>query len=111
MEDVKQELNAVKQDIHSIKNDVKFDMGLIRENLTTLNSRVQLVYNAITGNDLTKDGGMVQDIRELRELCRRQGERIETLEKKEVAKSLYVKILWLALGAIVTLILKHYLAP
>ena len=51
MEDLKEE--RLNTDIHTIKNA-----------LTTLGLKVELVYAALTGNEISKDEGLVGEIKQ-----------------------------------------------
>lgn len=93
----------VHKDIHEIKNA-----------MTKLSVRVELVYGALVGNELLKDGGLVNVIFHLRAEVKALDiridgvdERIDGIDKKEAQRRLYVKIIWAALAVIATIIIER----
>ena len=74
------------------------EMHMIRQELTTLNLRVGLVYDALKGNDLLKDGGIVGDIVDLKTEQKTINKRIDEYESKEKLRRVYTSILWVIAG-------------
>lgn len=84
-------------DVHEIKNT-----------LTRFGLRLELVYNALQGNELSKDGGLVAEIIEQKNTIKDLGKRVEKVEQQEGQRRLYVNIIWAALAAIGTMIISHF---
>lgn len=87
-----------KKDIHDIKNT-----------LTRLNLRLEIVYNCLVGNEISKDGGLVADIYSIKSELGFIVKRVETMEKSERQRGVYVKIIWGVAGVAAALIANHFL--
>jgi hypothetical protein len=91
--------SKVFQDIHDIKNS-----------MMVLKGQVSLIHSALIGNELAQDKGLVGRIVEVESAIEKIDQHISKLEKDQQQKSIYVKIIWGAVGvvggAIVTLILR-----
>src|SRR5690348_13094627 len=94
-----EDLNAplLKTDIHTIKNA-----------LTTLGLKVELVYAALTGNEISKDEGLVGEIKQQKIRINKIEERVENLEKNENKRQIYVTIIWAAIGFILAMVFNHF---
>lgn len=95
MEDLKEE--RLNTDIHTIKNA-----------LTTLGLKVELVYAALTGNEISKDEGLVGEIKQQKESIRKLSERVDKVEKNESKRQVYVTIIWAAIGFILAMLFNHF---
>ena len=97
--------NRIEQDVHEIKNKVAsmaMEMQLMHK-----------IHESLVGNDISKDGGLVERVIKNENKIEILEGRIEDVEKKEDQKQLYVKII-IGFGAslltlIATLIVKFYL--
>ena len=88
----------IKTDIHSIKNK-----------MTAFGARLELLYAALVGNEISKDGGLVADISEHKVGMMELSKRMDRLEKSDAKKSIYVNIIWGAAGAIIYMIAQHFI--
>lgn len=103
--------------INIIKKEFDQDMGIIKNQLTTLGFRVELVYNSLVGNEIAKDGGLVKDIHNLQEDIKNIkekdipniNEKIEVLEMSGNKKSIYVNLIYAAVACIITIIVHHFI--
>ena len=91
------ESERLKSDIHTIKN-----------NLTTLGLKLELVYAALTGNEISKDEGLVGDIKGQKKALEKLTERVDVIEKKENKRQIYLHIIYGAIGFIIALILNYF---
>ncbi len=91
-------MEQIIQDVHDIKNT-----------LTKLGVRLEIVYNCLVGNEILKDGGLVAELGELMVQFVKVLNRIDDIEKKERQRSLYVKIIWGAVAALLTVLVSHFL--
>lgn len=85
------------QDVHDIKNQLQ-KQGL----------RLELIYNALNGNELSKDGGLIAEIASQRGTIEDLSKRVADVEKKESQRQLYVRIIWAALSVIATLVASYF---
>lgn len=91
------EVGLITKDVHDIKNTLtKFDV------------RLQLVYNSLVGNEISRDGGLVGDILSQGIEIKLLEKRIEAIERSETKRRLYVNIIWAALSAIAVMILERF---
>lgn len=93
------EQGIIQQDIHEIKNS-----------MTSLKVKVELVYNSLVGNELTKDGGLINVIFNIKSDVKILEKKVEEIEKKESQKRLYVKIIWAALAVILTIVIERLMS-
>lgn len=90
--------DKVDKDVHDIKNT-----------LTKLGMRLEIVYNCLVGNEILKDGGLVADISIIRAELVQLVKRIDIVEKTERQRNIYVRILWAVGGVLITIIITRYL--
>ncbi|HXS58997.1 MAG TPA: hypothetical protein VN726_22895 [Hanamia sp.] len=83
------------------------DINAIKNNLSSFGMKLEMVYAALVGNEISKDGGLVADIAGQQKQILRLKERIEKVEAKETKRQLYVNIIWAAVTGIIVLILSH----
>ncbi len=93
-------------------HDSSVDIHAIKNALTTFGVRLEVVYNALVGNEITKDGGLVKTVIEQKAEIMLLNDRIEAVEKQEDSRQQLIKIIW-AIGSflaamILTLIVSHY---
>lgn len=87
----------VEKDVHDIKNT-----------LVKLNLRLEIVYNCLVGNEISKDGGLVADIYSIKSELGFIVKRVENMEKSEKQRSVYVKIMWTIGGALLMFFLSKF---
>lgn len=87
----------------------KIDIHDIKNTLTRLSVRLEIVYNCLVGNEISKDGGIVADIFSLKSELVLVVKRVESMERNDKQRSVYVKIIWAVAAAVVTLIFNHYI--
>jgi hypothetical protein len=83
------------------------DMQELREELDTIKNKVDKIYDALLGNGILKDGGLVGKIRHI--------ESEQEVIKKELAEiktgyakiEVYQKIMWGALGTVSGLVIAY----
>lgn len=88
--------------------NLEHDINAIKNNLSTFGMKLEMVYAALVGNEIAKDGGLVADIVSQQKQILRLKERIEKVEARESKRQLYLNIIWGAVGVIITLIITHF---
>jgi hypothetical protein len=83
------------------------DITAIKNNLSAFGMKLEMVYAALVGNEIAKDGGLVADIAGQQRQISRLKERIEKVEKNETRKHVYINILWAVAGVVATFVLTH----
>ena len=86
-EQVKQELKSMDQRLYDLE-----------EKMTSIDTKLTQVVDAILGNPLTKTGGFINDIEVLKH-------KIESLEKKVASQEDFKKRVYWAAGIIIFLVL------
>lgn len=89
----------LKQEIENVKNQFS-EMG----------EKLDQVYYAMLGSELTKDGGLIGRIIQLEKDVAVLEQKTESLERERNKSDIYVKILWAAGGVICTGILGYILS-
>lgn len=85
------EIEIVAKDVHEIKNT-----------LTKFGMKLELVYNALIGNEILKDGGLVADLLIQKSEIRALTQRVNVLEGREDKRQVYIRITWGVVGALLT---------
>lgn len=84
------------------------DIRAIRKEVETVAGKVNDVHQALIGNSLAKDGGIVQRLHD----CERDVEALQakvvSIEKDNVKSSLYMRIIWGLAGIIIAAALNHF---
>ena len=88
--------DKITEDIHTIKNS-----------LTKLETRLYNLHTALTGSDISKDGGLIGRIIDSEKELAVLNQRVELVEKKESQRRLYVRILWGVAGALLMLLINQ----
>jgi hypothetical protein len=111
-----------------MNEELEKDINAIKNNLSTFGLKLELVYAALVGNEIAKDGGLVAEISGQKGDIKKLGERIEDVndlltdriedvndlltdriekvEKDQAKKQLYINLLWGAACFILALIIK-----
>lgn len=90
-------------------SQVNKDMYSIRDSLSKMSARLEVVYNCLVGNEISKDGGLIADISVIRGEMIVLVKRIESMEKSERQRNIYVKIIWAVGAALMAIIISHFL--
>jgi predicted ATPase len=85
------------------------DINSIKNNLSSLGMKVSLVYDALVGNEIAKDGGLVEEIKKMKEFEKSILARVTKVEEDQEKKQLYINIIWGAVGVTITILLTHFL--
>ena len=84
------------------------DIRAIRKEVETVAEKVNDVHQALIGNSLAKDGGIVQRLHD----CERDVEFLRTkvidIEKNNVKAGVYMKVIWGMAGIILAALLNHF---
>lgn len=99
MEDSKAQklVTATQHDISEIKSEV-----------TLLSIKLTKVHDALIGNEMSKDGGLVQRIIDSEQEVEKLKTRISTLESISNRQAFYVKVIW-GLGGTTTATIFAYI--
>lgn len=87
----------LKTDIHTIKNT-----------LTSFGMKLELVYAALTGNEITRDEGLVGEVKKQREELEKIEARVETLEKLDNKKQIYTTLIFGAICFILAFLFDYF---
>lgn len=72
-------------------------LSIVEGNVEEIKQKLDLVLSALTGNEISKNGGLVEDIRDLKKVT------IPTLMRRiEKLESIKNKMIWMAMGAGIT---------
>lgn len=82
-------------------------MESIEIELKKITAKVDKMYFALLGNELTRDGGLVGRINKLEEVTNKLDEDIEALTKKNLVMQVYQRIMWAAIGGTVGLVFSY----
>lgn len=89
------------------------DIVIIRKEIGDIRITVNEVKEALVGNGLAKDGGLVQRIIDTETRQDELEKRFNTIEKNEDKRALYVHIIWAMGGviatAIVVALIRHFI--
>ena len=80
------------------------DINAIKNNLSAFGMKLEMVYAALVGNEIAKDGGIVADIMHQREQIKELAERVQKVEERESKRQVYVRIIYACVAMIVTLV-------
>lgn len=85
------------------------DIRTIKREVEIVSDKVNDLHQAIVGSPLSKDGGMVQRIKDCEINLDKIKEEIEEIEKNNIKSNLYLKIIWGMCGAIAAIIINYFL--
>ena len=83
------------------------DIHIIKNSLTKLETRFYSIHTALTGSDITKDGGLIGRIIESEKELAMLTVRVETVERKESQRRLYIRIIYGAVGFLLALAISY----
>jgi len=89
------------------EQNLERDINAIKNNLSAFGMKLEMVYAALVGNEIAKDGGLVKDISNQRDEIANLTKRVEKVEQRESKRQLYVKIIYAAVAGIVIYIFTH----
>ena len=84
----------------------KEEMKQVHKDLKEMTGKVDKMFYALMGNELAKDGGLVGRIEKLEKRIDNNELDIESIQKKNVGFEIYQKIMWTALGGLLTFVLE-----
>lgn len=85
------------KDVHEIKNTLQ-KFGL----------KLEIVHNALVGNEILKDGGIVADLLTQKAEIMALTKRVLAVEAKEDKRQVYIRITWGAVGALLAVLLNFF---
>jgi hypothetical protein len=80
----------------------------IKQDVRKLAIKLTKVHDALIGNEINKDGGIVKRLIDAEEGLEVVKKAITEIEKQATKKGVYVNIIYLMGGGIVTLIINHF---
>ena len=83
------------------------DIHIIKNSLAKLETRFYSIHTALSGSDLTKDGGLIGRIIEGERDLAILTARVEMVEKKESQRRLYIRIIYGAVGFLLALAISY----
>lgn len=89
------------------EQNLERDINAIKNNLSAFGMKLEMVYAALVGNEIAKDGGLVKDISNQREEIAKLTKRVEKVEQRESKRQLYVKIIYAGVVGIIIYIFTH----
>jgi hypothetical protein len=81
------------------------DIREIRMNVDELKKTLNEVHSALVGNDLAKDGGLVQRIVNSEQEVLKLSDRLTEVEKQNTKAGVYLRIIWGLSGCVASAIL------
>ena len=92
-DDMQAKYEQTIKDVHQIKNEI-----------TSMKGKVDILHHALIGSDISKDGGLVSRIIESEKNIAIMEGKIENLEHATDKRDLYIRIIWgLASAGIATI--------
>lgn len=88
----------VDQDIHDIKNKIASALP-----------KIDLMYSALVGNKIANDGGLFGRMTSLEKRVTTVEDEVEAIKGIKSKQQVYINIIWIAVGSLVTLIISHFL--
>jgi len=89
-------------DINSKKMGDQMDE--FKRQLEDVSSKVSMMFYALMGNDLTKDGGLIRRIDEIEHRLVETDKKILKIAQQQEKSRIYVNLIWAAAGATVIFI-------
>lgn len=94
-------MNSAQEQIQSqLQIVTQEDIRLIKQDVSKLSNTLSEVHQAIIGNSMTRDGGIVQRVIDLENEASSLSNRIIAISAKMTKAELYVKIIWAMGGSI-----------
>jgi hypothetical protein len=81
------------------------ELRTLRDDVSQIKNKVGKLFTALLGDDITKNGGLVQRLNNAESNVEELSERINNIEKKNIKVSVYVGLLWAAAGGVAMAIL------
>ena len=106
MEETKELSELTRQERVSV---TQADIREIKSEVSILSNQFRQVYDAIVGNAMTKDGGLVQRIIDTECELEKVKLRVLELERRETKAAIYVNIIYGTCGIIVSLIVNFFI--
>lgn len=77
------------------------------KNFKEIKDKVSLIYHALVGNEITKDGGLIRRIDKVEARQDKQEDRMDKFDSALVKMKIYERLLWLAGGAFVAALINY----
>jgi hypothetical protein len=87
----------------------KPELQQLREDLHIIKEKVDRLYLAFVGNDLTQDGGVVKRVSDLEEDVALLKEHYDESSKKDFKILFYLRIVWILVGGLGFELIKYIL--
>lgn len=97
------QFGTMQTDIHA----VKLELATMGSGVNEMAVKVDKLYIALIGSDLTKDGGLVGRISELEKQNETLENEIQEIKKKAAKSDMYLHIIWGLVGSIGTAVLAY----
>lgn len=79
----------------------------LKKEITNINSKVDKMYYALMGSDITKDGGLVARVVKGEQKIETLKDEVEEIKKKNAKIEVYQRFIWGAVGSSVTLMFTY----
>lgn len=80
----------------------------LKQDISRLVRKIDKIDVALTGSEITQDGGLVQTVRETVTELEKLRQRVETIERKNIKTAIYVYWLWAAGGGILCTMFAYF---
>ena len=88
-------------------NDSRQEITEIKSDVAEIKEQTQEMFNALMGNKLTQDGGLVLRLIKLETQTAKMDLKIDAVAKQEDRKMMYLGALWVSIGAVVGMIISY----
>lgn len=83
-----------------MSDSLTLEMTEVKKDLHEMKSQMNEMYQALIGNKVLNDGGLVGRVHKIEEHMEKLEIRIESIESKSSKMEVYQKIMWSCLGAV-----------
>lgn len=92
-----------------MENSHQNELLQIRTDMKDMKGKVDEMYNALMGNRITKDGGLVGRIEDLEKSDEKLDGRVSKLEDNHIRLQVYQRIMWTSVGFVAASIFSYIL--
>jgi small-conductance mechanosensitive channel len=97
----RQKLQTMEREINELTGSV----SQLKETVNGVKDKLNNLISALLGNDITQDGGLVRRVINTEITIKAQDSKMDKLEKKLDTANIYVRIMWVCVGAVGSAIL------